>query len=874
MTLVTNKRNHIIFTLLVFAVCINVQIYAQTDTTTVPLADSVLTLDEDTIPGGDDTVVFRLPKSSLKDKIGYHSHDSLRFDLRGKKVYLYKTAVVTYENMVLEADYIVVDFNRNEVTATGMADTAGVMRGEPVFTIDGEKYNAREMKYNFKTKMGTSKGVMLVEAEGFIRAEKFYKDSNDVSYLRGVTYTTCTNPNPHFHIKAEKFKVIPGKQVICGPANLIVAGVNTPLVIPFGFFPISKTRSRGIVMGTYGESDLRGFFLEGFGYYLPIGENLDLMLTADVSFRGSYGFHARTAYRKRYRYNGNFTFDYNYNEFGEKESPDYSISHDFRVIWNYTRDAKARPGSRFNARVNYVTKNQLRNNSRNVDDIVSTNANSNITYSRSLMRNKLNLTVNGRMDQNLSTGDVNLNLPDVNLNMNRMQPFSKLAGPRKKYQAIRNLGFSYGMSFQNKLFYNQDSLFVYDPVEESRKLSSEVLTDFSYGMRHTLPVATSFKAFQYFNVSPSINFTDYWYLKTLRRTWTGDTLIESEVPGFERAGTYNMNISLTTVIYGMHYSKKKGRKINAVRHVITPSLSANYSPDFTKVGEFGNRQVQADETGRMVEYSIFRDGIVGKPGGAESGSLNLNVGNNLEMKVLSKKDTTNGGIKKVKVIENFNFSGGYDFLRDSLKVRNINMSGNTTLFKVLRMNFGGTLDPYTFRYDDSLKRNMRIEEYELLENNRIGRFTSMQFSFSTNLNPKARKQFTSPKGTEQELEVINRYREYFVDFTIPWSLNLSYTHSIFRQFDEDAVVNQSIKFDGDLLLTENWKIVLSSGYNFTQKELLITRIDFFRDLHCWEFSFGWIPAGTFRRFDFTIRAKAQVLQDLKLSRKGFWYDQF
>ncbi len=874
MTLVTNMRNHIIFALLVFAVCINVQIYAQTDTTSVPLSDSAI-IAKDTIEGGKDTAVMKFPSSTLTSKVKYSAEDSIRFDLKERMVYLYYKAIVEYENMKLEADFITVDFDANEVIAVGVADSAGKMQGEPVFTLNDDKYNAREMKYNFKTKRGTSKGVMLVEAEGFIRADKVYKDSNNVSFLKGVTYTTCTHPEPHFHIQSDKFKVIPEKQVICGPANLVVAGVNTPVVIPFGFFPISKERSRGIIPpGAYGESDQRGFFIQGFGYYLPIGEHLDLQLTGDVSFRGSYGFHFRTAYRKRYKYNGNFTFDYNYNEFGEKESPDYRISKDYRVVWNYNKDSKARPGSSFNAKVNYVTKDQQRNNSRDVDDIVSTNANSNINYARSLLRNKLNLTVNARADQNLSNGDVDLDLPNVNLNLNRMQPFSKLAGPRKKYQMLRNLGFGYTMSFQNKLKFNQDSIFKPKTGSEERSLDMDALTDFSNGIRHTIPVATSFKAFQYFNISPSVSFTDYWYVKTIRKTWTGDTLLEKEVPGFARAGTYGFNVSLSTVIYGMHYSKKKGRKINAIRHVVTPTISANYKPDFTAVGEFGNREVQIDESGRKSVYSIFEDGIAGRPSGQESGSLDLRIGNNLEMKVLSKRDTTNGGIKKVKLIESFSMSSGYDFLKDSLQIRNISLSGNTTLVKVLRMNFSGSLDPYSFQYNDSLKRNVRIQEYELTENQRVGRFTNIRFGFSTNLNPEARKKFTSSKGTEQELEVINNYREYFVDFSIPWSLNLSYTYSMSRQFDEKAVKNQTIQFNGDLKLTENWKIALSSGYNFTQKELLITKIDFFRNLHCWEFSFGWIPAGQYRQFDFVIRVKAQVLQDLKLSRKGFWYDDF
>lgn len=865
-------RQFVIFTLTAFAVCISIQVSAQTDSTIVPESDSsILVADTAHV---NDTTVISLPKSSLESKVAYTAEDSIRFDLRERKVYLYNKAVVDYENMKLEADFIVVDFAKSELHATGAKDSTGKMVGEPIFTLDGDKYNAREMNYNFKTKLGTSKGVMLVEAEGFIRAEKFFKDTNDDAYLRGVSYTTCTNPKPHFHISSEKFKVIPGKQVVSGPANLVVAGVNTPLFIPFGFFPISKTRSKGVVIGTYGQSERRGYFLNGFGYYLPIGDNLDLQLTADISFRGSYGFHARTAYKKRYKYNGNFTFDYNYNEFGEQESPDFYVSHDYRLIWNYNQDPKAKPGSRFNAKVNFVTKNQQRNNSTNINDIVATNANSNVTYSRSFLQNKLNLTVNGRMDQNLSTGDINMDLPEVNLNLNRIMPFSNMSGPRKNLQILRNIGFSYGMNFKNNLKFNQDSV-VLTGSNEKRTLNMEALNNFSNGMRHSIPISTSFKVFQYFNISPSVSYTDYWYFKTIRQEWSesGDSIRTYDEQGFRRAGSYRVNASLTTVVYGMHTSKKPGRKIKAIRHVMTPSVTASYNPDFSKVGQYGNRTVQIDSEGHTKTYSIFSQGIYGGPSGKESGSLNLNIGNNLEMKVLSKKDTSNGGIKKVKIIESLQVGTGYDFLADSLQVKPVNISGNTTLFKVLRMSFGASADPYTFAFNDSLNRNVRINTFELASNKRLGRLTMARFSFSTNLNPQARKKLTSNKGTEQELNIINSYRQYFVDFNIPWSLNVTYTYNYGRTFDEKARKDQSVQFSGDLKLTENWKIAVSSGYNLTQKQLLITKIDFFRNLHCWEFNFGWIPAGTYKRFDFTIRAKASVLQDLKLSRRGFWYDQ-
>jgi len=808
-----------------------------------------------------------IAKGGLTQKVDYQADDSVRLNVAERKVYLYGNAIVVYGDMRLEAAFIEVDFSSNDLHATSAKDSLGKDFGKPVFKSEGREYTADEMWYNFKSRKGISSGVMTTESDGFVRGEKFLRDSLSNTYVKNATFTTCRSPKPHFWIKADKFKIVGKKQVVSGPANLVIEGVNTPLVVPFAFFPISKGRSKGLVFGNYGETQDRGFYLANWGYYLPVNPYFDLKLTADFYFRGSYGFHMVSRYKKRYKYNGQFGFDFNKNFFGEKEDPNYTVSNDYRLRWSYSQDSKAKPTSSFSASVNFVSRNQLKNNSNEVPDILATNANSSITYTKAFLNRKLNFSASGRVDQNLSNGDLNLKLPDMNLNMSRLQPFAKLPGSKSKKKALRNFGLSYQTVLQNSLAVNQDSIF--EKNDNVWNFHPDVNENLKFGVRHTIPLSTSFKALKYINISPGVNFTDYWYFKTIEKAWVNDSLIETDKSGFQRASAYNANISLNTTIYGFKQFKKG--KIFAIRHVMRPTISARWSPEFNENEKFGYREVQTNIDGSTSWYSIFEDGIMGRPSGGANGSLNLGIGNNLEMKVRSEKDTTNGGIKKVKIIESLNVASGYNFLADSLNLNNISLSGNTTLFEKIRMSFNANLDPYKFAFDTSTQRNTRINSFEMSDG-KLGRLTSSRISLSTNLNPQALKRKTSDNVDEQELDIINSYSQYFVDFNIPWSLNLSYSLTYRKSFDEEPTQEQTVTFNGDLKLTENWKIGFSSGYNFKRKESTLTKIDFFRDLHCWEFSFGWIPTGTYKRFDFVLRVKSSTLQDLKLTRRGFWYD--
>ncbi|MCB0735378.1 MAG: LPS-assembly protein LptD [Flavobacteriales bacterium] len=807
---------------------------------------------------------LRQGKGGLKSKVMYHAQDSVRLLMKSRKVMLYGKAEVTYEDMKLEADFIEVSFETNDIHAVGIPDSNGIIQGKPIFTTDGEPYYAEEMWYNFKTKKGISTGVVTQVDQGTVRGEKILKDSLDQMYIRHASYTTCNAEHPHFWIAASKFKVIPEKQAVSGPANLVIAGVNTPIVLPFGFFPIQQKRSKGVLIGKFGEQQRFGFYLTDFGYYTPVNEYIDLKLTGDFYFRGSWGLGLSSNYKRLYKYNGNFQFKYNHFLFGEPESADFSKSNEIRIVWNYRRDAKAKPGRSFTANVNYVTKNQQRFTSSNVDDILATTANSTVTYSRSFFNRKLFFTLNNRITQNLTTGDLNVDLPDINLNMNRIQPFKSLPGNKSKLMVLRNFGFTYNGMFKNNISVNQDSMFEFN--NRVLRIHDDLRNGLKNGIRHSLSGNTSFKVLKYFTLSPSVSYTDVWYSKTLSKTWDTDTLLEDNTPGFSRSGWYSASLALNTTVYGMKTFKKG--KIAAIRHVIRPGISGGYAPQYQEEFNAGYRQVQVDTMGNMDWYSIYDGALYGGPSGSRNASLNFSISNNFEMKVRTK-DTANPE-KKIVLLDNLGFTGGYNFIADSLKLSNIGVSAFTSLFdKKLRVNSSLTVDPYNFA-EDTAGINRRIDQY-MFETGKLGRITSARLSLNTSLKPDMFRKKKPGEEKSDQPEMDSRGR-YFSDFSAPWDLNLQYTINYSQSFDEEARREQTIKYQGNLKLTQNWRIGFTSGYNFVARKTAISSVDFARDLHCWEFNFHWVPVGTYKQFNFELRVKASTLQDLKIRRQQSWFD--
>ncbi len=810
------------------------------------------------------TDTIPLPKKGsggIDVPIDYSAKDSMVLDLPGKKVYLYGDAKIHYDDINLDAGYIMVDFNTKDIIAKPYKDSTGKYTHRPHFADTKDQFSSDSMKYNFSNKRALVYNARTVQNDGFIYGEKTFKDEDNNTYVKNARYTTCNDTtHPHFYILTKKLKIIPQKQVITGPANLVIAEVNTPLVIPFGFFPILKGQTRGIIFPTYGESENQGFFLKNLGYYLPVSKYFDLAVTGDLFFRGGFGFHVNSNYARRYHFRGNLGFDYVKNKFIQNETQ-VTVSNDYTLRWDYSMDQKARPGQTFNANIRYQSNNYNKNNSQQQQDIIQSTVQSTMNYSTSFLRNNLNMSTGLRIIQNIGREEVDLSFPELNLSVPRITPFGNL---NTRSKGLKTIGLSYNGDLRNSVIMKQKNLGPAIGFEQNPQ-KINIFDSLQNSVVHSIPLSASFKFLKYFQLNPGISYTEYWYFKTLEKFWddVNDTVLQVRSNGFERASAMQGSLSVNTQLFGMAQFKK-GR-LQAIRHVLTPSVSMSFRPNMETMSK-GFRKVQVDNSGRMENYSIYSFNGSGYPSGGKQAALGFNLNNNLEMK--TRKHTDTGIVsKKIKLIEMLNISSAHNFLADSFKWSNLSFNGRSTLFNgKLSVNYNWTLDPYQYT-------NRRIDRLVIQDDFSLGRMTNAGMSFGTNLNPQARKPKTSATATKEELDMINNYPQHFVDFSIPWSLQLNYNMVYTHLAPTDKKeFNQSVTFNGDLKLTENWKIAFASGYDFKTKELAVTKIDMFRDLHCWEFSFGWIPVGFLRSYTFTIKVKSSTLQDLKLNRRNFWFD--
>lgn len=803
------------------------------------------------------TDTLKLNKNNdLEFPIEYNADDSVILDLPNKIVFLYGNAIIHYGDINLDAGFIKTNFDTKDIIAKPLYDSTGKPVHLPHFSDGKDQFTADSMKYNFATKKALVYNTRTTQGEGFVFGEKTYKDPKNNTYVKHAKYTTCNDSiNPHFYIYAKKFKVIPNKQLVTGPANLIIAGINTPLFIPFGFFPLQKGQKRGIILPNYGETQDRGFFLRNFGYYMPLGKYFDLSATADFYFRGSFGIHLNSNYIKRYKFRGNFAFDFNHNKFGEAEKG-ILISDDYKINWNYSMDAKAHPGHFFNASVNYQSPKYNRNNTFQQQTIAISTIQSSINYRTSFFNNNFNISSGARVIQNLGTEMVDLSFPELNLNVPRITPFARF---NIKNQTLKTFGFSYNMDLKNSLVMKQYNITPILGIEDN-KTGMKLLDSLRSSMIHSIPLSASFKLIKYFQLNPSFNYNEFWYFKTNTLSWDtiGDSLTNAIKNEFNRGYMFSSGISLSTQLFGLAQFKKG--KLQAIRHVLIPSLSFDLSPNFeTKAN--GYYSVQTDTSGMIEKISKYAGTGSAIPTGSSRASVGFNVGNNLEMKWRKTTDTGNV-VKKIKIIETLNISGAYNFKADSFNLSYLNLNGRSSVLNgKVNINYNCLIDPYKYT-------SRRINEY-----NGLGRMVSAGISLGTNLNPQAAKKKASQYATEQELNQINSFPQNYIDFNIPWSLQLSYNLSYNHSNPNVAKdLRQSFTFNGDIKLSQFWKIGFASGYDFKTKDLALTRIDFYRDLHCWEFSLGWIPVGFMRSYDFTIRVKSSTLQDLKLTRRNFWFD--
>ena len=834
-------------------------------------------------------------KFMLSTKIDYASADSLSMDIKNKIAWMYGNASIEYEDINLKAAIISINFATNTIHAYPTYDTLGNPVGMPDFKQGDLSFVSKEIAYNFTTRKGLIQNVITKEGEGYIHGSVIKKINDSVTDIGKGEYTTCDlEESPHFSLKFTKAKVLSGNMIVTGPAYISIEGVPLPLMLPFGLFPSKKGRSSGLIIPKYGESTDRGFFLEDGGYYFGLNDYFDLKLVGDIYSRGSWALKPALTYKKRYKFSGSFSLKYAVSITGTKGSKDYMKRKDFFVSWSHRQDPKARPNSVFGASVNAGSSSYNKYNPSSVNDYLTNTFSSSVSYDLRL-GTWGNLTSSATHSQNTQTHWVNLSLPNISFGINRIYPFKPKVqiGPAKWYESIN---VTYSMNMRNDLS-SPDSLV----------FKSDVGNRFVNGMKHSIPLTGSFKVLKYFSWSNTLNYNERWYLKTIRKTWIEDTTYSAggfvdidTINGFASARDYSFNSSLSTTIYGMKQFKKG--PIRALRHVVRPSVGFSLTPDFgtEQLGYW--KTVQTNANGTMAQYSIFEgNSVSGSPPNQKSGSINFSLGNNLEMKVRSLKDTITG-TRKVMLIDNFNISTSYDLARDSLRWQPLSLSATTTLFKKIQIRYSsvysfyglyrqpfygytlnnGYISPFYSPFYSSTPGPM-INTYQYSMNKKLLRLTNAAWNLSMGFElplkkdkVDKKKQKVSPDKT-QELENIQENPHLYVDWSNPWSLRVDYNFSLTSVPDLTAdelkrTIIQTFRLSGDINLTPKWKFSMQTGYDFQQKNFAFTQMTFYRNLHCWEMRFSWIPYGTQKSWNFQINAKSSLLQDMKLTRKKDFRD--
>ena len=846
-------------------------------------------------------------KGNIQTKIYYDAEDSITMDLASNKLFFFKNSKVKYGNSKLEAEYIKMNYKTHFMEASGKTDSAGVEVGKPVFTEGQMAYETDSIRYNFRSRRALISGVVTKQGEGYLHGNRIKKAANDEVFVDHAKYTTCNLPNPHFHVEANKIKMIPDNKLVSGPFHLEFADIALPIYFPFGIFPMPDKRASGLIVPSFGDELRRGFFLKNGGYYFHFNDYIDLNLTGDIYTKGSWAIRANSNYKVRYKYNGGFSIDYS-NNTGVSEV-DRSESTSFWVRWNHSPISRPKQG-RFSASLNFGSNsyNQENFNVSNFNNSLSQNFSSSVSYSKQMGR-LFNLTATGNLTQNIQSKEVDLRMPSVNLSMNRINPFLKRGKTPKNL--LDKLTISYSLQGALNLTNRNPSvpsgLGIASEPEDSKLAfsfnnASEILKRSRYGLKHNIPVATSMKLFKHFTLSPSFNWNEITYFNKLNYEWDGNkkAVKIDTAYGVNRVYTYSTSASLNTNIYGFFSfasAKNPEPKISKIRHVMRPSVSFSYSPDFGSDHYGYYQDVQINEHGDMRRLSHYNGFLYGTPGSGRNASMSFNLTNNLEMKV--RNDKKKGGKSKkgnkkeedkykvVPILESFNFGASYNFAADSFNLSNISWSARTRIFNnKLNISLSGTLDPYVYVLEPGgtleNPRQRRINRFSWQEGQGIGQLSSMSLALSTSLNQDVTKSRleeqvendpTLTEADRADLQNIIMHSANYVDWEVPWDVRINYNLSYRKVGFAESVLSQSMRFSGNLNLTEKWKVTFNSGYNFDEKKFTQTSLGISRDLHCWQASVSWVPFGTYTSYNFTIRAKSSLLQDLKLEKTNSWRDQ-
>lgn len=791
----------------------------------------------------------------------------------GNKIFMYDNAQVKYKDIELKAAYIELNRDSNLIYAIGKPDSTGAIAGKPVFKQGDQEFQADEVRYNYKTKKGIVTGVVTEQEGGFVHSGKT-KLINDSTYcLRNGKYTTCDAEHPHFWLEMTKAKVLSNKKIVTGPAYLVIEDLPLYFVfIPFGFFPTTPKYSSGILMPSYGDEINRGFFLRDIGYYWAANDYFDASVKGDLYSKGSRGIKLHTNYRVRYKFNGALDVQYYKNVFGDKGLQDYKTQNDFAITWSHSMDSKSSPSQTFSASVNFSTSSFDQNNSYTTDNYLTNTKQSSISYSKRWENSPFTLSANARHSQNSRDTTISLTLPQLTFNVSRIYPFKpkSRSGKEKWYEKI---GVSYSMDMQNQI-----------NTKENKLLSSSLIKNWQNGVKHSIPVSTSLKALKYITISPSFNYGERWYTQQIRKKYNEKSKqieVSDTLYGFTRNYDYSFSVGASTKIYGNFQPLNPKSKIKGIRHVMTPSISFNLKPDFSKpsFGMYGDIEYY-DEKGMPVSYRYpYHEGaIFGTASAGRSGSIGFSLNNTLEMKKVNTKDTTAAAeaYKKIKLLDQFSISGSYNLAADSLNLSNFNISARTKVAGV-DLNFGAILDPY------AMQNGRLINVYQFSRNGQLARLTSANMSFGLSFKSKEGKEkekkeenLTPEQKNELDLVKIRQKTgdiPEYADFSVPWDISFNYSFRYNKPDPEkSSMITQTVDFNGNVSLTKQWKIGFSSGLDVQKLMVTFTQFNIFRDLHCMQMSLNLVPFGYRQSYSFTIRATSTLLQDLKLSKRQSSYD--
>ena len=828
-------------------------------------------------------------KVDLDAQVVYSAKDSMLI-IRRDSAMMFGDSEVTYGDLKLNSENIEMDLRDNNVYAFGSVDSLGEIVGKPVFNESGTDYEARTMRYNFKTRKGFITNVVTQQGEGFLTGGRTKKDDEDNYYIENSRYTTCDDHDcPHFYFQLTKAKMRPGKNIVMGPAYMVLAGLPLPLAVPFGFFPFTDSYSSGVIVPTFGDDYQRGFYLRDGGYYFAISDNMDLALTGEIYTKGSWGVRAQSSYVKRYRYSGSFNLSYLKSIYGEKGSPDYQASTNFQIVWSHSQDSKANPNMSLSASVNFTTSGYTRNdlNSYYSNAFTENTKSSTVNMTYRFPQSKWSLSTTMNIAQRTQDSTLAVSFPNVTVTMSQAYPFKrkKAAGDERWYEKIR---MSYSGQLQNSLTAKQDEFF-----------KKSLIKDWRNGMRHSIPISATFNVLKYINITPSINFTDRMYTTKVRRHWDEVHGIEvmDTTHNFYNVWDFQASVSMDTKIYGFFKPLPfLGDKVKMIRHVLTPTISLSANPDFSSpfFGYYGtyDRPMPNGEVQRQ-KYSMFPNSLFGVPGQGKSGALSVSLANNLEMKVKSDDDSI--GEKKVSLIENLTISQSYNFAADSLRFSDINTSILLRLTKGFNLNLNATWDVYTYALNE-YGNPVRVDKLRISQGKGIGRLRSTGTSFSYTFNndtfkkkkDKGGKNNNGNNDSGDNFDGSSNDRDAtqdpdgdlelgpggYMKWEVPWSLTFNYSVNLGygafnkQKMEYDTRITQNLSFSGNIRPTKNWNFSFSASYNFDTHKLAYMNCNISRDLHCFTMSGSFVPVGPYKSYNFHIAVKSALLSDFKYDKRS------